>query len=194
MTHGTEVYQKLLHQHGVGVRALAIESDEVHAARLKLAAFFIEEAHKEWPIKNLFDFGCGFGDLYPWVRTISGIYYQGCDQQYEMEREAVRRYPELHGRINRRLGAFAKFDMVVALGVLSTVSQRCCDEFMRDLLNLSHRYVLVSWIDDEQKLMGHYWGNFNVHSHAQVFGKHTCVRLEVCHGETTALLVKNGKP
>lgn len=111
-------YGKRFALHGAGVRALGWDTTSHQRARFGRAAELFEGS-------SLLDLGCGFGDLYAYLKAkkLAPASYLGVDLMPEFVAEAERR----HGRagvsflaadfMNRRLSR--KADTVVALGLLN---------------------------------------------------------------------------
>jgi trans-aconitate methyltransferase len=182
MSVGQEIYQKLA-EHGTTVRALGIPNETTHQGRLKIAAQMINAQRTS----AILDFGCGFGDLWPWLRT--DIVYTGMDSRPEMLNEARRRYPGDPGvfKTAAQISGLT-FETVAALGVLVTVRPNELTDFMtRTLGRLAAKRLVVSWIPTLRGAKA-YKGVFNTHRMSDFIEGWNCVFEKETTGEVTALL------
>ncbi len=110
-------YEERFSEHGYSYKTLGWGSRETQFLRFKILADVANLSGK-----SVCDIGCGFGDLYSYLRELYGsIDYHGIDICPTLIEEAKRQYPEASFETRDILAdpPAKKFDFVFASGVLS---------------------------------------------------------------------------
>ena len=110
-------YEERFKEHGYSYKTLGWGSVETQMLRFKVLADIANFADK-----SVCDIGCGFGDLYPYLKNRFGIVnYYGMDICPTLIGEAKKQFPEASFEVRNILEnpPERKFDYVLASGVLN---------------------------------------------------------------------------
>jgi SAM-dependent methyltransferase len=111
------LYESRYEEYGYDVRSIGWGNIESQQLRFSVLAEIADLTGK-----SICDLGCGFGDLYPYLKNRYGdVRYLGVDLSGKLIEEARRRYPNLYFEVRDILTdpLEDKFDYVLASGALS---------------------------------------------------------------------------
>lgn len=167
------LYQEAAKDAGTSAALLQPAGDELPARRMKAVMLMTRGMLLENPV-SLLDVGCGHGDLCNYLHK--DTVYTGMDMYPHILAEAKERYPEKafidftledlnEGRIT--------WDVVAALGVVSTLPQGGLPLFAAHLRKLAGRAIVITYYPES------YDGMFVKYSDAEIESAFNC-NLDDC--------------
>jgi SAM-dependent methyltransferase len=127
-----QFYGSLFSQHGASCRSLSFSSTDTQRVRFgALAEVLPEDSGAAF---SLLDVGCGFGDLYDYLRErgYTGMRYTGLDIMPEFVAHATSAHPDavfLAGDFLSLALPELRYDFVLSSGALNLVSERFPDHY-----------------------------------------------------------------
>jgi SAM-dependent methyltransferase len=127
-----QFYGTLYAQHGTSCRALSFSSADTQRVRFAALARVLPQDPRDG--LSVLDVGCGFGDLYGFLREagFSGVRYTGIDIMPEFIDHAAAAHPDgefLAGDFLTLDLPRTRYDYVLSSGALNLVSERAPDHY-----------------------------------------------------------------
>jgi ubiquinone/menaquinone biosynthesis C-methylase UbiE len=155
-----------LEVHGPNSKGLLTPNEQVHKQRLDAAGLLARFCSDSWANGNVLDIGCGYGDMIPRLKEISGTFeYTGIDITDWILRVAVERYGDLPNTNFektqlRDIPKTQSADLILMLGILATVNDSDFESVMNKAWRLTSGAIVVSWTEKKSqyqgKLQAHY--------------------------------------
>jgi ubiquinone/menaquinone biosynthesis C-methylase UbiE len=175
-------YAARLKQHGADVRALGWRDAKQQALRFSVLAGGVAFR----PGESVLDIGCGFGDLYHYLRSLGrDVRYTGCDISPDVLEVARRQVPEGHFDLRDALQQpydSGEFDHVFISGIFNHViadNVGFLQQTLAEAFRISRRGVYANMTTDQVDYRDahlHYFNPESVLSYCRSLSRHVAVR------------------
>jgi SAM-dependent methyltransferase len=162
-----EFYKTALDKYGCSVRALHWNSRDSQESRFKVLLELIPEDLKTL---HLVDAGCGFGDLYCYMK-VKPLSYTGLEIMNEMLEEARKRTECEILHVNMLSDVLPMADYYVCSGAMNILSRFDTHLFIRRALEHSRKgFVFNILHGDDESMVYNYFQDDEIRAMAKQFG------------------------